>query len=215
MIVAIDGGAATGKTSIAKLLSKKINYVHLNSGLLYRGITYILIQNKLLNKEDIFYSEYLKKINFKVTGVGFNVILYNNINITNLLHDKYIAENINFISNNIIIREYITDLQRDIANNLNVVCEGRDIGTVVFPFADFKFFLKADIDIRVERRYQQYLKNNISLEKEKIKKMLLDRDYNDINRKVSPLKKANNSIELDTTYKTIEEQIDIIIAKIK
>ena len=215
MIVAIDGGAATGKTSIAKLLSKKINYIHLNSGLLYRGITYILIQNKLLNKEDIFYSEYLKKINFKVVGVGYNTILYNNINITNLLHDKYIAENINFISNNIIIREYITKLQRHIANNINVVCEGRDIGTVVFPFAEFKFFLKADIDIRVERRYQQYLKNNISLEKEKIKEMLIDRDYNDTNRKVSPLKKANDSVELDTTYKTIEEQIDIIIAKVK
>ena len=154
-----------------------------------------------------------------------NVITLGNFKTMNNKEAKRIAEDslindkikVNALANynNIIIREYITNLQRHIANNINVVCEGRDIGTVVFPFADFKFFLKADIDIRVERRHQQYLKNNITLEKEKIKKMLLDRDYNDINRKVSPLKKANNSIVLDTTYKTIEEQIDIIIAKVK
>jgi len=215
MIIAIDGGAATGKTTIAKLLSKKINFIHLNSGLLYRGITYILIENNLLNKDDDFYLEYLKKINFKLVGGKFDIVKYNSLNITNKLHDKYITENINFISTNLVIRNYITNLQRKISTNIDVVCEGRDIGTVVFPGADFKFFLSAHIDIRVERRYQQYLNNNIKIEKEKIKKMLLDRDYNDTNRKVSPLMKAKDSVVLDTTNKTINEQIDIIVENIK
>jgi len=215
MIIAIDGGAATGKTTIAKLLSKKINFIHLNSGLLYRGITYILIENNLLNKDDDFYLEYLKKINFKLVGGKFDIVKYNSLNITNKLHDKYITENINFISTNLVIRNYITNLQRKISTNIDVVCEGRDIGTVVFPGADFKFFLSAHIDIRVERRYQQYINNNIKIEKEKIKKMLLDRDYNDTNRKVSPLMKAKDSVVLDTTNKTINEQIDIIVENIK
>ena len=168
MIIAIDGGAATGKTTIAKLLSEKINFLHLNSGLIYRGITHVLFENKFLNKNESFYKQFLKNINFEVTGDKYNVIRYNNKNITNLLHDKYIAENISFVSDNAIIRDYITKLQRKISTNINVVCEGRDIGTVVFPFADYKFFLNADINVRVERRYQQYLKNNIQIEKKQI-----------------------------------------------
>ena len=214
MIIAIDGGAATGKTTIAKILSKKINFIHLNSGLLYRGITFILTENDLLNKNDDFYLKFLNKMNFKVSGAKFNIINYNNFDITPKLHDKHITENIKFISNNIIIRKYITDLQRKISNNINIVCEGRDIGTVVFPFAKYKFFLNADINIRVERRYKQYLNNNITIEKKEIKQMLLDRDYNDSNRKVSPLKKAEDSIVLDTSNRSVEEQIDIIVDKI-
>ena len=214
MIIAIDGGAATGKTTIAKILSKKINFIHLNSGLLYRGITFILTENDLLNKNDNFYLKFLNKMNFKVSGAKFNIINYNNFDITPKLHDKHITENIKFISNNIIIRKYITDLQRKISNNINIVCEGRDIGTVVFPFAKYKFFLNADINIRVERRYKQYLNNNITIEKKEIKQMLLDRDYNDSNRKVSPLKKAEDSIVLDTSNRSVEEQIDIIVEKI-
>ena len=214
MIIAIDGGAATGKTTIAKLLSKKIDFVHLNSGLIYRGITYILSKDNLLNENDDFYINYLKEIDFKITGDNFNKIFYNNYDITNQLHNKNITENIKFISNNIVIREYITKLQRTISKNINVVCEGRDIGTVVFPSADFKFFLTADINVRVERRFSQYLSNNIEIKREKIKKMLLNRDYNDSNRKISPLKKANEAIVLDTTNKSINEQIDIIISKI-
>jgi len=211
MIIAIDGGAATGKTTIAKFLSKKINFLHLNSGLIYRGITHVLFENKFLNKNESFYKQFLKNINFEVTGDKYNVIRYNNKNITNLLHDKYIAENISFVSDNAIIRDYITKLQRKISTNINVVCEGRDIGTVVFPFADYKFFLNADINVRVERRYQQYLKNNIQIEKKQIKKMLIRRDHNDINRQVSPLIKAKDAMKIDTTNKTVNEQIDIII----
>ena len=215
MIISIDGGAATGKTTIAKELSKKINFLHLNSGLIYRAITYILIKNNFLYMDDNFYLEYLSKINFKISGDSFNIINYNNIDITPLLHDKSIADNLNIISNNVFIRNYVTKLQRDIAKNTNVVCEGRDIGTVVFPLAQFKFFLKANIDTRVERRYQQYLKNNIRIKKEKIKTMLLNRDYNDIHRKISPLMKAVDAITLDTTNKSINDQINIIITKVK
>ena len=173
MIIAIDGGAATGKTTIAKILSKKINFVHLNSGLLYRGITYILTKNNLLSKNNKFYINYLKKINFNVTGVNYDIINYNNLNITDHLHTKCIAENIKYVSSNIVIRNYITELQRQISANINIVCEGRDIATVVFPFAEYKFFLNADINVRVERRYKQYMKNNININKKKIKKNVI------------------------------------------
>ena len=149
-----------------------------------------------------------------MSGNKYNVVNYNNHDITCQLHNKNIADNIKYVSNNIIIREYMTNLQREISADINIVCEGRDIGTVVFPYADYKFFLNANIDVRVERRYKQYLKNNIKIDKQKIKQMLLDRDYNDTNREISPLKKAKDSMVLNTSNKSVDEQITIIVEQI-
>ena len=215
MIISIDGGAATGKTATAKLLANKINFFHLNSGLLYRAITYIFLKNNYFNKDNKFYKTFLKDINLKMIGNKVIKIYYNDLDITEFLFNKDISKNIKFISNNIVIRNNITKIQRLISKRKNIVCEGRDIGSVVFPDAAYKFFLIADLETRVKRRYLQFLKNDIKINKNKIKKMIIDRDNNDIKRKNSPLKKMPDSILIDTSGLTIIEQVEVIYKKIK
>ena len=215
MIVSIDGGAATGKSTIAKMLSKEINFVHLNSGLLYRAVTFILIKENFLNESSMFYKKYFSNLELQIKGENLNIIFYKNENITSHLYSQRIAKNIKYVSNNRFIREYITSIQRDLSKNINVVCEGRDIGSVVFPNADFKFFLKCDIKERVKRRYKQFINNNIVVDKKELKTMILQRDKNDINRKNSPLKIVDGSILIDTTSLSLEDIIKMMCEKIK
>ena len=215
MIVSIDGGAATGKSTIAKMLSSKINFVHLNSGLLYRAVTFILIKENFLNESSLFYKKYFKNLELQIKGESLNVIYYKNENITSHLYEQQIADNIKYVSNNRFIREYITSIQRELSKNVNVVCEGRDIGSVVFPNADIKFFLKCDIDERVKRRAKQFINNNIIVDNKKLKAMILNRDKNDINRKNSPLKIVDSSIIIDTTNLKLEDIIKMMCEKIK
>ena len=207
MIIAIDGGAGTGKTTIAKLLSEKINFIHLNSGLIYRAVTYILLKNNYLNNTDNFYQDFLKDVNLKIVGKKLDVVMYDSKNITDNLYNKEITDNIKYTSNNFYIRSHVTDIQRLLSVEKNVICEGRDIGSVVFPNAKFKFFLDCDINQRTERRYNQFLKNNIIIDKDNLKKMILERDLNDSNREHSPLKRVSDAILIDTTKMNIEEVI--------
>ena len=207
MIIAIDGGAGTGKTTIAKLLSEKISFIHLNSGLIYRAVTYILLKNNYFNNTDDFYLDFLRDVNLKIIGDKLDVVMYDSHNITDNLYNKEITDNIKYTSNNFYIRSYVTDIQRLLSVEKNVICEGRDIGSVVFPNAKFKFFLECDINQRTERRYNQFLNNNIIIDKDNLKKMILERDLNDSNREHSPLKRVSDAILIDTTKMNIEEVI--------
>ena len=215
MIISIDGAAATGKSSTAKLLAKKLDYVHLNSGLLYRGFTYIYVKNKLHKLTNKEIKEYYLKNNIQIKGDNLNKVFFNNIDITNKLYDEIITDNIKIISNDIFFRDMITSMQRKLANIRNIVCEGRDIGTVVFPYAEFKFYLTANLRIRIERRHKQYKKNKIFISTNKIKEMITNRDKNDKERKYSPLKKDKDSIVIDTSDLNIEEQVSEILNIIK
>ena len=158
---------------------------------------------------------FLKKILFEIKGENLDKIFYNNKDITEFLYSKNITDKINIISNNSEIRNIINKIQKYIVKNKNIVCEGRDIGTVVFPEADYKFFLIANINTRVSRRFAQYSKNNVIIDKEEIKKMIIKRDNNDRNRKYSPLIKASDSIVVDTSKLSIKEQVDYIYNKVK
>jgi len=133
--------------------------------------------------------------------------MYDSKNITDNLYNKEITDNIKYTSNNFYIRSHVTDIQRLLSVEKNVICEGRDIGSVVFPNAKFKFFLQCDINQRTERRYNQFLKNNIIIDKNNLKKMILERDLNDSNREHSPLKRVSDAILIDTTKMNIEEVI--------
>ena len=207
MIIAIDGGAGTGKTTIAKMLSEKISYVHLNSGLLYRAVTFVFLKNNLFNKSDSFYKKFLSELKLEVLGEMLNIVMYEKLDITNQLFNNDITDNIKFVSNNYHIRSYVTNLQRFLSLNKNVVCEGRDISSVVFPNAEFKFFLQCDIDERTNRRYQQFLRQNILIDKSELKKMILKRDKNDASREHSPLVRVPESILIDTTHLSVDEVI--------
>jgi len=215
MIIAIDGPAASGKSTTAKMLASKLKFIHLNSGIMYRAITYIFIQNNMLNETDKYINKFLIKINLKFKGKNLNIVMLDDCDISDKLYTEEISKNIRVVSNNLLIRKKLIKMQRELVNDKNVVCEGRDIGTVVFPKADFKFYLNANLNKRVERRFNQIFDKNEQACISEIKENLIHRDLNDIRREHSPLKKADDSIEIDTTNLKINEQVEKIYNIIK
>ena len=215
MIIAIDGPAASGKSTTAKLLADKIKFIHLNTGLLYRAVTYAFIKNNLINKNNFSINNFFKNNHFILSGEKLNKAFWNDSNITKYLLSEDINKNINYISNDKMIREYLVSQQRILADKRDIVCEGRDIGTVVFPDADYKFFLFASLESRINRRYIEMKSENHQIDRDEIKNNLIKRDKNDIERKNSPLLKADDAIEIDTTSISINKQVLMIYNKIK
>jgi cytidylate kinase len=202
MIITIDGTGGTGKTSTAQSLAKRLGYFHLNSGSLYRWITYNAL-NQHLNLRD---SDVLIKL---AENLDYNTIDYT------VLKNQEVSDNVARIAKIPEIREKVLDIQREFAKGKNIVVEGRDSGTVVFPEADFKFYFTASLDIRAQRSYRQLQKAGIEADLEHIKYSIAERDRQDIEREHSPLKKADDAIEIDTDTLTVEDGVDIILKEIK
>jgi cytidylate kinase len=201
MIITIDGTGGTGKTSTAESLAKRLGYFHLNSGSLYRWITYNALK-KHLNLRD---SDILIKL---AEDLDYNSIDYT------VLKNQEVSDNVARIAKIPEIREKVLDIQREFAKGKNIVVEGRDSGTVVFPEADFKFYFTASLDIRAQRSYRQLQKAGIEADLEHIKYSIAERDRQDIEREHSPLKKADDAIEIDTDTLTVEDGVDIILKEI-
>ena len=202
MIITIDGTGGTGKTSTAQSLAKRLGYYHLNSGSLYRWITYNAL-NQHLNLRD---SDVLITL---AEDLDYNSIDYT------VLKNQDISDNVATIAKIPEIRDKVLDIQREFAKGKNIVVEGRDIGTVVFPEANYKFYFTASLDIRAQRRYRQLQKAGIEADLEHIKYSIAERDRQDIEREHSPLKKADDAIEIDTDTLTVEDGVDIILKEIK
>jgi cytidylate kinase len=215
MVISIDGPAASGKSTTARLLAEKLSYIHLNTGLFYRLITYIFIKENLFDSNQETIDNFFNNNKLELKGSNLDNVFWNDINVSSFLSSSTINEKIHIISNNAMIREKLVSMQRLIGSGKNIVCEGRDIGSVVYPDADFKFFLVADLDSRIKRRFIEEKKNNPSLIIEDVRESLTSRDFNDSNRSNSPLLKPSDSIEVDTTNMTIEMQVDYIYKLIK
>lgn len=202
MIITIDGPGGTGKSTTAQLLAKRLGYHHINSGTLYRWITYNALQQHLnLNDSDV-----LVKLAYEL---DYSVIDYT------VLQSQDISDNVAIIAKIPEIRMKIVDIQQEFAKDKNIVIEGRDIGTVVFPDADYKFYFTASLDIRAQRRYNQLQKEGIDANYDQIKYSISERDRQDIEREHSPLRKAEDAIEIDTDNITVEEGVDVILKEIK
>ena len=210
MIIAIDGISGSGKSTTAKRLAKELDFFHIDSGSLYRVATYFCIINKI-KSDDKDIELKLDKMNIIL---GNNKILLNDLDVTSEIREHYISDSVSDYSSNPIIRNKLSDFQRELAENRSVVVEGRDIATHVFPSADYKFYLTADAMVRTERRYKQMLESNNSIDKESILKNLIKRDQLDMNREHSPLLKDDDAIEIDTTDLSIDEQVNLIIKTI-
>ena len=197
LLVACDGGAATGKTTAAKLLSQKYNLHLLSSGLLYRYISYkLLSKKKLLNK-----NIYIKKIS-------------KNITLNKLKNNKLFNQNVTLYAYEIAkskkIRMLLKKYQKNFAKQNHVCIEGRDIGSVICPNADIKLFFKCNLKIRANRRWSEYRKNNSKITLSEVKKALKTRDYSDINRKYSPLRASKDSIVIDTSKLSKKQMLNKI-----
>ncbi len=213
MIIAFDGPAGSGKSTVAKIISEKLGITYLDTGAMYRAVTLYFLENDV-----DFNDENQVKINLEKIELEFiNDKLYlNNKDVSVQIREKNVNDNVSFVSAIRIVREKMVDLQRKMSGKKSVVLDGRDIGTVVFPNADYKFYVTASVDVRARRRYEEELqkgKTNISFDE--VKKSMENRDYIDSNREVTPLKKADDAIEIDTSGMSIEQVLEKILSYIK
>lgn len=214
-IIAIDGPAASGKSTISNILAQKLNWSYVNTGILYRAIAYICrINNISLSDTPNILINIDKIISQIKWDPNTQELFYNNNKITNMLSGEQQGKDASIISKIPELRTKLIPLQRNLAlqtNKTGVIVEGRDIGTVIFKDADLKIFLTASIDERALRRYNQLKNKNPNISFEIIKQELIARDKQDSERHVAPLKKSENAIELDTTNLKINEIINTII----
>ncbi len=209
MIIAIDGPSASGKSTTAKGVSDKLGFTHIDTGSMYRAVTFGLRhENIMLDDRDRIIS-YIRNLDLKFDSNGH--IILNGKNVSSAIRTVEISSKVSKISAMPEIRSKMVDFQRNIAGKSNCVLEGRDIGTVVFPNADYKFYITASLDQRTERRYLQLKKDNTEIDRNNIKNDISNRDLRDINRKIAPLKKAEDAIEIDTTEMKIDDVIDFIV----
>ncbi|HEC69500.1 MAG TPA: (d)CMP kinase [Candidatus Omnitrophica bacterium] len=207
MIIAIDGPAGSGKSTVAKLLAEKLNFLYLDTGAMYRALTYWLIKNNINPCLEERVVKELKKINIEFKE---EKVFLNGEDVSLKIRQPLIEENISLVAKNPQVREVMVTKQREIAKNCSCVAEGRDTTTVVFPYAQVKIYLDADFSERVRRRALDFKKKNIKIEEDKLREDLRKRDEADITRKVSPLKKAEDAIYIDTTNLKIEEVVSKI-----
>ncbi|EJU22002.1 cytidylate kinase [Peptoanaerobacter stomatis] len=209
MIIAIDGPAGAGKSTISKLIANRLGIMYIDTGAMYRAVTYYFLQNdvKFDDKDEIKSS--LDKIDIDFDR---DKVYLCNQDVTSQIRSKIVNENVSDVSAIDVVREKMVDMQRLMSKKKSVLLDGRDIGTVVFPSADYKFYLTASVDVRAKRRYlEEQNKGNINISIEEIKKSIENRDFIDSNRKISPLKKADDALEIDTSDMSIDEVVNKVI----
>lgn len=215
LVIAIDGPASAGKSTVAKIIAKKMNYIYIDTGAMYRTATYLALKNHLKDDDEAQIVNLLKsgKIIFKQCSDGQHVF-WNDEDITSDIRLPEIASHVSAVSALPQVRAYLVEEQQAYGKEGGVVMDGRDIGTTVFPNADVKIFLVASVDERAERRYKENIEKGIDCQLEALKEAIAHRDYLDSTRKVSPLTKASDAIEVDTTGIDIDgvvQKIETII----
>lgn len=218
-VIAIDGFSSTGKSSISKIIAQKLDIVHLDTGALYRGVTWFALQNccnddGTVNLEDLFKN--FDHIHLEFKNIGNELVLFlNEINITKEIRSNEVSDNVSNVAKQSEVRDFLLGYQRKLAEKGGIIMDGRDIGTVVLPNADFKFFLTASIEERTKRRYQELLGLGITADENQVAENLAERDKIDSERKVAPLKQADDAIVIDNTAMTKKETIEKILNHVK
>ncbi len=212
MVVAIDGPCGSGKGTIAKILSEKLNLVNIDTGATYRCLALKTLQNNIELKEEQKIIELSKELNVEFKN---EKVYLDGEDVSKKIREKEVTQIVSPISSIIEVRKNMVELQRKMASTYDVILEGRDITTVVFPNADYKFYLDATLEERVKRRVKQNKELNIEMSEEEIRKNISDRDYNDMNKPVGALKRTEEQIYIDSTNMTIDEVVDKMIEIIK
>lgn len=211
--IAIDGPAGAGKSTIAKLLAEKLNYVYIDTGAMYRAVTYLFLQSKrTFNETEI--SLIAKKLNLEIKKIdGKNTVWVDKKNVSEDIRSLQVTANVSKVAAISDVRFYLVEKQRCLGKNGNVVLDGRDIGSVVFPNAELKIYLTASVDTRAKRRFNELNNKNISYDE--LKKEIQQRDKFDSERKVSPLCKAKDAIVIDSSDLNINEVVNKIYNLVK
>lgn len=213
--IAIDGPAAAGKSTVAKIVAEKLQYVYIDTGAMYRSVTLYVLEHQIDVHDEESISKILPHITitFEQQTDGQHVHL-NGRDITDEIRSTSVTNNVSLISSYSTVREEMVRRQQEFVADRGVVMDGRDIGTHVIPDAEIKFFLIASVDERAERRFNENKRRGFDSDIEQIKNEIRERDLKDTQRKVSPLVKAEDAIELDTTSYSIEEVAEQMLQKI-
>ncbi|RZK59072.1 MAG: (d)CMP kinase [Pedobacter sp.] len=216
LVVAIDGYSSCGKSTLAKALAKKLGFIYIDSGAMYRAVTLFFIRNKvdMTNQEAINDALHHIELNFHSRDYESHILL-NGEEVSEEIRQMPVSENVSEVSANKQVRHDMVKQQQRMGKSKNIVMDGRDIGTAVFEDAQVKFFMTADPKIRAERRYKELLSKGDNVTTlEEVFENLAHRDYADTTRKESPLVRAEDAIILDNTDLTQEEQLDFALEKV-
>lgn len=204
-VIAIDGPAASGKSSVARKLAQQLGFIYVNSGAIYRAITWHLLQGKIRPEENDRIAEALESVTLNcVVREGEARIIVDSVDPAGHLRDDRVNESVSRVSRLPRVREIVSRRLHDCAEGNNVVIEGRDIGSVVFPNTPYKFYIDASPDVRLQRRAAQGERDEIAI-----------RDRDDVSRAVSPLVKANDAHEIDTSHVTVEQVVTAIMTQLE
>lgn len=212
--IAIDGPSSSGKSTVAQAIAKKLDIIYIDTGAMYRAVTLAVLQDSI----EVSDAERVKKIlptldlTFKRSDEGIQEMYLNRQNVSREIRSDEVTANVSEISAYPFVREKLVEDQRNMASTHSVVMDGRDIGTVVLPDAEYKFFLNASAKVRAKRRFDENVEKGLSNQTlEEIEKSIIARDHYDSNREHSPLKKADDAIELETDLLSVEQVVNTII----
>ncbi|MCC3215985.1 (d)CMP kinase [Chryseobacterium indologenes] len=218
-VIAIDGYSSTGKSSISKIIADQLGLIHMDTGALYRGVTWYALQHCLnengeIDLNTLFSSFDQIKLEFK-NNDGTLILFLNDTDISTEIRTNIVSDNVSLVAKQKEVRDFLLQSQRTLAEKGGVIMDGRDIGTVVLPNADYKFFLTASIDERTNRRFLELKGLGIEADKEQVKQNLVERDKIDSEREIAPLKQADDAIVIDNSALTKEETIQLILSHIQ
>jgi len=211
-LIAIDGPVGAGKSTVAKITAQRLNIIYIDTGAMYRTVGLYVVRKGLDTKNSNDVNSVLDEINLDVKLSNEGQMIYlNGEDVTRLIRTPEISMAASNVSAIPEVREKLVSIQRKLAESKSVIMDGRDIGTVVLPNATTKIFLNANLDVRAERRYKELIKKGQKVTFDDVKNDIIKRDNNDMSRAASPLKKADDAIELDTTGKTLDEVVADVI----
>lgn len=221
IIIAVDGYSSTGKSTTAKAVAKALGYVYIDTGAMYRGVTYLALEKGLVSTQGVEIKPLMKalrhsKFNFVYNPtLGFSELYLDGRNIEDNIRSIDVANWVSEIAKQPEVRTFLVNLQRKMGEEKGVVMDGRDIGTVVFPEAELKIFMTASEEVRAQRRFKELQAKGEKVSFEEVLANIKHRDHVDTTRKESPLRKADDAITIDNTHLTIEEQVDKILSILK
>jgi len=214
LIIAIDGYSSCGKSTFAKAIARELNYIHIDSGAMYRAVTLFCLKNSFVGRNKLKRGEIVSHLQEIYVGFIYNsdILEYetylNSENVETEIRGIEVTGYVSEISRIPEVRARMVELQRQIGVNKGIVMDGRDIGTVVFPDADLKIFMTASVDVRAKRRFDELKGRNIEIGLEEVKRNIIARDIADENREISPLRRAEDAIVLDNTRMTVAQQME-------
>ena len=206
MIVAVDGPAGSGKGTITKKIEEEIGFLNLDTGATYRCVALQMLKENVSLEDEQKIIDIANKIDIQIDNTGSkDIVLLNGKDVSDEIRTKEVTAIVSQVSSIIPVRERLVEVQRNLAKGKNVIVEGRDIGTVVFPNAELKIYLDADEEVRAKRRYAENIEKGINTSYLEVLENVRMRDYNDMHKKIGALKKADDAVVIDTTNLTIDE----------